>query len=288
MATISASGAGNWSATGTWTGGVVPNGGDDVQLGQYIVTLDVASIPATGTLNSITANDYRGNIAIPIDSATFHGGCTINCTTVGPPVTYSQGVIRVSGVGPSDHLLTIVGNLTGCVHVGSVDGSSAVYLAAVTYLRVTGNVSGGTGICSYGINTNANGYITVDGDLSGGSGQGAAGIYCSYYPNVTITLAATTKITNGGSGGGMAISGARAPSWSPTNAGTYIKHGSLYFSAGLASDSSGTAISATDTAENVKAGSYFVKKDTGVLTIGTATGGGGVIVVHGGMNGGLS
>ena len=86
MAAITTAAAGNWSAPGTWTGGVVPGNGDTVTL-NHSVTVDVPTIvgssPATGGTAAIawgTANvvlainanlTLRGDI-IPKDDFTLH------------------------------------------------------------------------------------------------------------------------------------------------------------------------------------------------------------------------
>lgn len=59
MAAITTTAAGNWSATGTWTGGTVPGDGDTVTL-NHAVTVDqntvVGSAPATGGTVAVRAN----------------------------------------------------------------------------------------------------------------------------------------------------------------------------------------------------------------------------------------
>lgn len=86
MTAITTAAAGNWSAPGTWTGGVVPGNGDTVTL-NHNVTVDVATIvgssPATGGTPAIawgTANvvltinanlTLRGDI-VPKDDFTLH------------------------------------------------------------------------------------------------------------------------------------------------------------------------------------------------------------------------
>ena len=53
MSTITATKAGNWSDTTVWDLGRIPANGDTVDLHGYVVNLDVATIPATGTLAGI-------------------------------------------------------------------------------------------------------------------------------------------------------------------------------------------------------------------------------------------
>jgi hypothetical protein len=68
--------------------------------------------------------------------------------------------------------------------------------------------------------------------------------------------------------------------WTPALASNYIQLPNtssptyIYASAGLASNSGGTQITAANTAANVSSSAYFVKKDTGVLTQGSAAAGG--------------
>src|SRR5437879_3120032 len=59
MAAITTAAAGNWSATGTWTGGVIPGNGDTITL-NHAVTCDtsrtVGISPAVGGTAAVTAN----------------------------------------------------------------------------------------------------------------------------------------------------------------------------------------------------------------------------------------
>lgn len=62
MAAITTAANGNWSATGTWTGGVVPGNGDTVTL-NHNVTVDqnviIGSSPATGGTAAITLGNTK-------------------------------------------------------------------------------------------------------------------------------------------------------------------------------------------------------------------------------------
>lgn len=99
MATISSAASGNWSATGTWTGGVVPGDGDFVNIGAHAITIDqdigtvvggginrIQLTSASGSLLFAAAGNYTiifnstgtdpigtGTAAAPADDATMFG-----------------------------------------------------------------------------------------------------------------------------------------------------------------------------------------------------------------------
>ena len=56
MPAINAIKNGNWSDATVWDLGRPPQAGDDVNLGSYVVALDVARAPTAGSLNSLADN----------------------------------------------------------------------------------------------------------------------------------------------------------------------------------------------------------------------------------------
>lgn len=69
MAAITTAAAGNWSATGTWTGGVVPGNGDTVTL-NHAVTVDVdTTVGHSPNVESDTVQAVRGTTSGPLTIA---------------------------------------------------------------------------------------------------------------------------------------------------------------------------------------------------------------------------
>lgn len=175
MATITAQATGNFSATGTWTGGVVPGSGDTAESGNYTVTIDtnitVATLKATG---SGYFNTTSGGISITAD---------IVCAT-----TNGAGAFRGAH---NSGLVEITGNVTA----GSVNNVPAIYMNAAGNLTVNGNITAGSGSASYGLLHNSSGTVTVNGDVTGGSGNTADGVRNNSSGTLNINGSAT-----GGSG----------------------------------------------------------------------------------------
>lgn len=175
MATITAQATGNFSATGTWTGGVVPGSGDTAESGNYTVTIDtnitVATLKATG---SGYFNTTSGGISITAD---------IVCAT-----TNGAGAFRGAH---NSGLVEITGNVTA----GSVNNVPAIYMNATGNLTVNGNITAGSGSASYGLLHNSSGTVTVNGDVTGGSGNTADGVRNNSSGTLNINGSAT-----GGSG----------------------------------------------------------------------------------------
>jgi hypothetical protein len=162
MAIITTAAAGNWSSAATWTGGVIPSTGDDVQIGAYIVTLDVDSISVvsiskaagTGYLNvvrpiaNISANiNHNVSDPTPIISASQStpavDGCIGLSLTITGNITYSvlptssQAIISLSRKFIE---LNIIGNIT-CNSTGSTSVKKGIGITSpYSKVRVTGNL----------------------------------------------------------------------------------------------------------------------------------------------------
>lgn len=192
MATITAAASGNWSNPVTWTGGVVPAAGDTADLNGFTVTMDVATIPASGTLAALTSPAKAGSLALAMAGSTAY---QINATAI-TAGTKNGGLIAASGFAPSSTLV-VNGNLTGgtgasanaLLAVGSGDitingnvvggsgsGADAVYIANVSPLTINGNVTASAG--GNGVTTNSGllNPMTINGNVVGGAASNKIGI----------------------------------------------------------------------------------------------------------------
>jgi len=227
MATIIAAAAGNWSAGGTWTGGVVPGDGDTADLNGYVVTMDIATVPASGTLLSLISPSKAGQLTLAMSESNTYA---INATTITAGTKTSTGLINVSGAAPAA-VLTVTGNInasqsggtndcaglvnssTGTVNIignilgGSGSGGYTCYgcvNSSTGTVNVTGNVTGGSNLNGWGFGNNSTGTVIVTGNITGGS-------YTNMnYPPYGLSNASTGAVTvtgniTGGSGSGAGL-----------------------------------------------------------------------------------
>lgn len=132
MATILATATGNWSATGTWVGGVVPTTGDIAVLNNKTVTVDVSSI----TCSLITSD--------PLGGATAGGTLSLSLSSTAINADLRSGSGSMLTVGASK---TVTG--LGSVY-GSINGTT-------TGTALTVNNATGTATCTQVIGGSASG-----------------------------------------------------------------------------------------------------------------------------------
>jgi hypothetical protein len=210
MATILAATTGNWSAGGTWTGGVKPGAGDVAVANNKTVTID----------EDVTCAELRNDTT---GGATAGGGFSV------PNTSFGTRNITAALVGGSAALVTcahvtgntvnVVGNVTG----GTATSATGLQNSTTGAITVTGTVTGGSGSTTYGVNT-VTGAATLTGDAVGGSAASAVGIRSQSTANLSINGHATggvnataVGVTTSSSGtitftgGGVLTSGSAAP-----------------------------------------------------------------------------
>lgn len=219
---------------------------------------------------------------------------TLGATTINADITAGTAdCLLVSGAGSVGTELTIVGNLTG----GGTSGADAVYdthTGAGAIVAVTGALTGGTSTQTPGYNfSSSTGSVTITGNVTASAncyalrvlgtasvtvegdciGTDTAEHSACYAPSGPIIV--TGNIVNGTRSTG----GQGTIRWQPSSSQKYMKFNGggtvVYASAGLGSDSDGTQITGENTAAKVSTGTYFVKKDDGVHTQGSASSSGG-------------
>ncbi len=98
MAVIKAQASGNWSATGTWSGGVVPTLNDTVYANGFTVALD-QSIDLTGSAVDTSGSFIPGQIYMIVSLGTTNFALTANCiapgTNAGTPVAITSAVGQI-------------------------------------------------------------------------------------------------------------------------------------------------------------------------------------------------
>lgn len=96
MAVIKAQASGNWSATGTWSGGVVPSLNDTVYANGFTVALD-QSIDLTGSTVDTSGSFIPGQIYMIVSLGTTNFALTANC--IAPGTNAGTAVAITSAVG---------------------------------------------------------------------------------------------------------------------------------------------------------------------------------------------
>jgi hypothetical protein len=96
MAVIKAAASGNWSASGTWTGGVVPTLNDTVYANSFTVALD-QSIDLTGSTVDTSGSFIAGQIYMVVSLGTTNFALTANC--IAPGTNAGTAVAITSAVG---------------------------------------------------------------------------------------------------------------------------------------------------------------------------------------------
>ena len=221
METWTSKQSGNWSRTsnnadspwydaGTQTGwAAIPATTDTVVIANgHVVAIDVAALPATGTLASLSGSG-TGYCTLAMSASDV----AISATTI-QAATYGGPFIGVTGAAPT-RTLTINGNIIG----GTAGDASCVRTNTTAALVINGNITGGTGnvaIGLYNIGAPASFIITAT-TITGGSGRNAMGVYSS---GGKPTLNNTCNLVNyNGANGGVAWNGI-PPTWTPTTAVT--------------------------------------------------------------------
>ena len=193
MATRRAVANGNWSATSTWNGGVVPTNGDTVYSNGFIVTIN-QDIDIGGANNPIVnAGSFVSGQWYAITSVG-----TTNFTGIGATSNTIGVIFLASGVGSGTGQAQAIATLTtatntaaGATGGGGQFAMSSAYnmtcdlrAAATVCLNVTGatnmtlsdlRIVGGATLGGHGLNYAGTGTVTVSGSaLIGGSSNGAS------------------------------------------------------------------------------------------------------------------
>lgn len=237
-------------------GDMVDGGGFTVATNASYVVVIQADIETGGTTGA--ALSITGSAA---------GAARVTIGSSGTPVTITGG--SASGMHGVADAHTVgetkaYANINGGSHIAAYGyyqgGSSGTFVGYGTATAYTG----------HGYSAQGTGTGTWNGDCVGSAT--ARAFYGCYGYGAAVTITGSIIAADGSMGASGKVI------WAPSNAQKYIKIDGggteIYASAGLGSDAGGTQVSAANTAAEVKTTSYFVKKDDGVYTQGTATTGG--------------
>jgi hypothetical protein len=173
MANIKAQANGNWSATATWAGGVVPVAGDAVWANNFTITLNqdisVASLNTTAAVGIL----FNGGTMTANAGGVFNAGALVANITATDITAGSSNVIVIQNTNLA---LTITSS-------GSINGSS-------TTNGVVGIIYGGSGTCTISAN------IINSGTSAGTSGAGISVSGSAVGSNLTITGSVISRNTS--------------------------------------------------------------------------------------------
>lgn len=169
MATITSAQTGNWSATTTWVGGVVPTAADDVVItSTHVVTADVDITVLT--ITSDASGQLLVNSARNI-TCTASGGITVNSTAASTQVTF------VNITASSPNIVNITANITyqSLVVSGTVNPRAGVVINGTATTNIIGNVitnvtqADSQPIVGHAIFVNvSNAVLNITGNVTGG------------------------------------------------------------------------------------------------------------------------
>ncbi len=179
---------GNWSATTTWSGGVIPIAGDNVIIANGATVID--NVTTGVALNSLTVGQGTSGILTIGTNTTAR---TVNITgTGGNFIIAAGGTVNCNNAAVT-HVLNIGGNFTNNGTFTSLNGSGSIttnFTGAVTQTiggstSTTFNrlvVNGASSVTTLGINTIATTFILTTG---------------TFDPSTFLLTAATRRFTAG-------------------------------------------------------------------------------------------
>ena len=189
MATRRAVANGNWSATGTWNGGVVPTNGDTVYANGFNVTINQDILIGGANNPTVNAGSFVSGQWYEV---LFVG--TTSWTGIGAASNTAGTIFLATGVGTGTGNALALATLTTAANTpaGATGGGGSFAMSSP--FAITADLRAGTTTCLSVTGATA---LTLDGLRVVGS---AGAVACNYAGTTTCTLSNATLL--GGAGGG--------------------------------------------------------------------------------------
>lgn len=218
MATIISAATGNFTATTTWVGGVVPGPADVAQvttghtvtINADVTVLEVTNAGTTGKFLLGNGRTLTANVTGGAPGGTIEFNATTSATING----------NITNTAPTTSMFTVLMtssgtlNINGTVTAGSASNRHGVYnnttaSSVIVVGNVVGSTSSGVGVFLLPVGSS----VTVTGNVAAAGGSGAA----VSATNITVTGDVTANTSGSFSGYGVASSN-----------GTIIVNGNVY------------------------------------------------------------
>jgi hypothetical protein len=249
MADIRAAQSGDFSATTTWVGGVVPGSGDVAYANTFTVTIsDIRTVQAISNASG-TGITVGGTFSLL-------NGCNLTCTNANGVV---QGATTTACVTTPSLTLGNAATINANITNGPSNSSSNITLSAAGTLTLNGNLSASNGNI-YCV-TQPNGTLNVTGSLNGFSGSsnqgGCISITGSSSTNITGNLssaygAGVNCISIGNNGAVVIINGSVTGNNNVTTAAVTISAGSLTINGPVQSGTVAPAVQSSVTTTQIR------------------------------------
>jgi hypothetical protein len=302
MAVIKAAASGNWSATATWSGGVVPGLNDTVYANGFTVTLD-QSIDLTGSTVDTSGSFIAGQIYMVVSVGTTNFALTANCiapgTNAGTAVAVSSAVGTIFQAVNAGTATTgtarRMGALLNYVNTPLTIATGGSFTLAASYNITGAYIQAGSANCltvssaasstlagchatgsaftlsTRAISFSSSGTLTLNGIVAIGGRVAGTTVVNGAHAIESTSAAGTVAITNAtltGGSGGFAFGIQNASTGTVTITSSTVTGASGANSIGLNNNSTGTA---TITSSTVTGGSSGAAHGLNNNSTGTAT-----------------
>jgi hypothetical protein len=288
MATIKAAASGNWSATATWSGGVVPSLNDTVYANGFTVALD-QSIELTGSTVDTSGSFIPGQIYVVVSLGTTNFALTANCiapgTNAGTAVAITSAVGQIFQAVNSGTATTgtarRMGALLNYVNTPLTVATGGSFTLAASYNITGAYIQAGSANC---LTVSAAASSTLAGCHATGSAFTLSTRAIAFSSSGTLTLDGIIAL--GGRVAGTTVANGTHAIESTSAAGTVeftnastLTGGSGVVALGINNNSTGTVTITSSTVTGGSGGSTYSlnNNSTGAVTVtsSTVTGGSG-------------
>jgi len=294
MAVIKAQASGNWSAVGTWSGGVVPTLNDTVYANGFTVALD-QSIDLTGSTVDTSGSFIPGQIYMIVSLGTTNFALTANCiapgTNAGTPVAITSAVGQIFQAVNAGTATTgtarRMGALLNYVNTPLTIATGGSFTMAASYNITGAYIQAGSANC---LTVSAAASSTLTGCRATGSAFTLSTRAIAFSSSGTLTLNGIVAI-GGRVAGTTSVDGAHAiENTSATGTIAFTNASTLTGGSGpsayvINNSSTGTITVTSSTVAGGNANTYAINNSsTGAVTLTSTTLTGGGVANASGLN----